>query len=782
MERSRSMRRVKGWVSAGLAVGALLAGAGRGGAASGDLVADRVLGQDTFTAAGANLVDGRGLSSPSSLAIDRSRQPNRLYVADAGNNRVLGWRDPASFRRGAPADLVIGQPDFASTACKPEALSRSSLCLEGVETGLAVDSRGNLFVSDPANFRVLEYDSPFETDAAADRVFGQASFNGTDRSCIHPETDVCFARQLAVDGADNLYVLDFNRVVRFDRPLETDLRADRVYAGDDGGGVCAPQPTCYHAPAGIAVDAAGNLYLSDLGKHWVLVFLAASPAGSGPDREVGREEGLGAPDRNCREPLPTATTLCGPRQIAIDGEGRLYVADEGNARVAVFDRPLVSGRIDRVLGPPDGSLDRAVRACGGGPGLAASFCSPRSVAADGSGNVYVADIFNHRVLRFDRPSPAGDRLPDGVLGQADFLHATVNRIDARGLAGPSALALDTSVHPPRLYVSDGGNSRILAWRDATAFRNGEPADLVIGQPDRFSQACPVGSPGPARLCLGRSETTGRSGIAVDGRGNLFIADTGHSRVLELDSPFDTDTVADRVYGQRDFGTTACNEGGRSAGTLCFPSSVALDGRGSLYVADTHNQRVVIYRNALRETRSADRVLGQKGFRAGLCSAQVSARSFCFPLGLAVDRKGDLFVSDTPRSRVLRFRAPLEGDDVADQVLGQAGFSSAPFCDQPALRKDSLCDPAGLAFDDVGRLLVGSANLRWVPRFRNLDRSPEVDLLLGCRGQGGGNPLFCPNLGVNAESILAAQDVAVDADGVWYVADTGHNRVLVFERP
>src|SRR5438876_10139718 len=74
--------------------------------------ADRVLGQVSFALNGQNLVDGRGLADPSGTAIDRSVTPNRIYVADSGNSRVLAWADAAAFMNGDPADLVIGQPDF----------------------------------------------------------------------------------------------------------------------------------------------------------------------------------------------------------------------------------------------------------------------------------------------------------------------------------------------------------------------------------------------------------------------------------------------------------------------------------------------------------------------------------------------------------------------------------------------------------------------------------------------------------------------------------------------
>src|SRR5262249_12438155 len=88
-----------------------------------DTTADRVLGQLALPYNGANLVDARGVSVPRGVVIDRSVVPNRLYVADTGNNRVLAWADVTAFVNGDPAALVIGQPDFFSSTCNTGGVS-----------------------------------------------------------------------------------------------------------------------------------------------------------------------------------------------------------------------------------------------------------------------------------------------------------------------------------------------------------------------------------------------------------------------------------------------------------------------------------------------------------------------------------------------------------------------------------------------------------------------------------------------------------------------------------
>jgi sugar lactone lactonase YvrE len=353
-----------------------------------DPVADVVLGQARFDVTVPNSLDRRGLSNPQGVAVDRSASPNHIYVTDMGNQRVLGWRDAEGFKNGAAADLVIGDLLLSNDFVRP---------------GLAVDSRGNLYVPDVGRERVLEYDSPFENDTTPDRVFGRAG-SGCGAN-IGPNT-LCSPADVAVDAAGNVFILDafHNRVLWYRTPLSGDTVPDRVY-GQKGsfstgkcnkGGLSADSlcplecrdVRCHndYTEAALAVDGAGNLYVSDYLNHRVLLFKADGDTTA--DRVFGQKGSFrtdlcpgGSNDRN---------SLCWPAGLAVGPSGDLYVADSIGRRVVRYGSPL---RRERILQIFPGADD-----CDGHP---TELCIPTDAALDDEEDLFVVDPFRHRVLAFD---------------------------------------------------------------------------------------------------------------------------------------------------------------------------------------------------------------------------------------------------------------------------------------------------------------------------------------------------------------------------------------------
>ena len=146
-----------------------------------------------------------------------------------------------------------------------------------------------------------------------------------------------------------------------------------------------------------------------------------------------------------------------------------------------------------------------------------------------------------------------------VLGQPDFAHKAANGVDAQSLTINNAhggVAVDSAGH---LYVTDLTNNRVLGWHSVAALVNDEPADLAIGQPDFFTGAAPTNATA--------SNLSNPQGVAVDSAGNVYVADTSHSRVLIFPNPFTTMSqtgqtagfIATAALGQvGDFTSGACS--------------------------------------------------------------------------------------------------------------------------------------------------------------------------------------------------------------------------------
>ncbi len=712
-------------------------------AAAGDTIADRVLGQRRFGTAIPYFVDGTTLDA-ADIAIDRSAVPNRIYIASPDLNRVLGWSDLGRFRAGAPADLVLGQPSVFNgnsadsyLSC-PAPPSATTFC---APDRVAVDPAGNLYVADAFNFRVLEFDRPFATDRVADRVFGQASFTARKVPASGP---LNYPADLAVDAQGNLWVVDpagTRRILEYDAPVSRGKgpvpAPDRIIAAATEAACLNGTPARPCNPFSLEFSPQGDLYVVDFAP--------------------------GKPSRQLVYQLPLKTDLKADFTLApapesyfqqpgvFDAAGDLvFLASSG--QVWQYAAPIGPGTQPEVLSPP---LDNI--------GFLAQL------ALDSRGNLYVTSYHivgeDSFVYVVDTPFQAA---PARVGSE---------RETTRGLAMPDILAIDRSASPNHLYVVDA-YGRILGWRDAEGFANGAAADLVLGEPIHGS-------------------LSDRGGLAVDSHGNLWVADADNHRVLELDRPFESDGVADRVLGQGgSFTSSVCNLGGVSARSLCFPGALAFDPQDHLYVADLENHRVLLFEHPETDD-AATKVFGQADFTQALCNRgrlKPGAATLClggfagdYPVffgdsSLAVDPHGNLYVVDSVNNRVLIYRDPLTSDAtgaVADVVIGQDDFKQR----LGGTGRQRFSGPLAVAVGPSGALYVADSGNDRVLEFRKPLRDTLADRVFGHAGFTAGGVRY-PNLPppATAANLLTPMGVAVDALGNLYIADTEHGRVLEYDRP
>lgn len=727
------------------------------------------LGQPHLWAQGHNRVDARGMLAPAAVAIDTSATPARLYVADTANHRVLGYRSLDGLRTGAPADLVLGQPDFSSAQLREDSADPAWLL---APTALAVDPRGRLLVADRGANRVLVYQAPFDGSRMPSLAWGGL---GHRHGSASDEASAALGllagpSGVAVSASGNVFVADtdHHRVLVFssldaigDEPVrilgQLALADARPSAGRQG----------LNSPTGLAVDGEGRLAVADTGNHRVLIFDDPYSGDALADLVIGQD------DFSSQQPGQGPFGLRAPGAVAFDEHGRLWIADSGNHRVLGYDAPSAAHTAPRALVGGQGRLRASSPQAD--PVSPRTLFAPGGVAARGD-LLLVADTRNHRVLAIPQawsPDPAAAV----ALGQADLESCSENLTDALGLFFPHAAAVDRGARPNRLYIADTENNRVLAYRDVTALATDTPPDLVLGQPDAYASL----PNHPALLAASGDAASARTlrlpaGVAVDGRSNLAVADRENNRVLIYRDPFADDTAADAVLGQHgSFSSVEANRGGVSARSLFRPEGVAFDRRGRLYVADTRNHRVLRFDDPFRGNDAADAVWGQGGCmvkRDEHAGGRISGLGFSLPYGVDVRGDGTLAVADTNNHRVLIFP---RGAHAAARVLGQEGDMHSARDNRGGVSAASLSGPQGVRWLPRGGLLVAdTANSRVLVFARPLAHAPRAALVYGQAGNMGSD---AP--GAGPRGLWFPYSADYDADMNLYVCDKGQSRVTVY---
>ena len=672
----------------------------------------RIVGhpQLTLMSRAPNLVEGREFNTPQGVAADTSVSPPILYVADTGNNRVLAWRNAAGFANGASADLVIGQPNRYAT----EALGPGTAVTTGLSspTGLAVDAKGNLYIADTGNNRVLRFPRPFEQPADSilpDMVIGQKTFSAGSSNQGQPLPTAktvsfnvggnVYRTGLAFDSQGNLYASDpgNHRVLRYSAAVLNlgasepaaelvlgqtvfESKTTQVTGGD------RTSKSGLVSPSGLALDQAGRLYVCDA-LNRLVVYLPPFATGKQASRVMGVAPQVSG------QPYPINDVSLG-RVVGSSGYppegvftiGNLpFVIDTYNHRILRFpnydswpaEAPnAVSPAANGVIGQVDFTSNNVNR--GLTEPSAFTLASPVAAVFAG-GMLFVADSGNHRVLVYGDPSSSNDLPSFGaqrVLGQDGFQFNTVNLIEGREFRFNSAgaIAVDTTSEPPRLYVADTGNHRILGFKDARKVRPGQKADLVIGQGNdefRFQRSL-VNYPTNDSTTPNQFGLNTPIGLAVDSEGNLWVADFGNSRVLRFPRPFDKQQqAADVVLGQTGFTNPPLTDA--TIRTMYRPFGLAFSSEGHLAVSDLAHNRILIFQKdparGFQNGQSAWKIYGQSD--ANSITSGSALNKLNAPRGIALDTGDRLYVCDSSNGRVSIFgpiyQQPQYGATAADAI-------------------------------------------------------------------------------------------------------------------
>lgn len=742
------------------AVAALLCSAAATAAAI-DHSAVLVLGQPGFTTNDTNTGEtAYTMDQPRHIAIGGGR----VYVADGANNRVLWWNTTSAFSTGRAADGVIGQADLTSNT------SGTTAAKFNLPVGVAVDSSGNVWVADYNNNRVLEFAAPSTNGASAIKVFGQPNFTSNTAGTPAAANNLNKPWAMAFDSADNLWVSDTqsNRVVEYNATTISNWASGTASSADKVLGQADFTSSSNNSgewglsyPMGLSFNTANDLWVADQNNNRVLRYtagtLAAWTAGAASSATIA----LGQANLTDNLPGTAANKLSAPYDVKVDtNSSTVWVADTNNHRVLQYTVFIPGANATLVLGQ---SLFNT-----GTSGISSTkLDTPQSVAIDASGNIWVADTQNNRLLQFASTAASG-AAATLALGQPVMTSNYPYWITGQMLNGAFAATEGSG----RIYVADTLNNRVLWWESSTAYTNGRTADGVIGQPDLYSNR----DNRSLAATTGSNTLSNPLGVAVDASNNVWVVDNGNNRILRFAAPVaGVDAVADLVLGQANFTDKARNRGGgTAANSLSVPGSVAIDASGNVWVADEYNSRVVRYPAPIASGMNADLALGQTSLTASTLGT--GAATLRGPRSAAVLSDGTVWVTDSGNNRVLKYISPATGGS-ADLVLGQANYTTATFGATAA----ELFFPYGVSVSTMGDVWVADEYNHRILRFSSPTVSGQsANMALGQNGFTGSSS----NRGGStaANTLSAPLDVFVMSSGDLLIADYYNNRVLKYLDP
>ncbi len=584
------------------------------------------------------------LNLPQAIALDSA---GNLYIADSLNNRL---------RKVTQAGIISTIAGTGVAGFGGDGGQSTSAQLNG-PGGIAIDTAGNLFFSDDFNYRIRKVTPAGVVSTVAGN--GSATFSGDGGPASGAGLGPLNSPGMAFDKAGNLLIPDGVSRIRKVTPAGIiSTIAGSGTAGFRGDGVLAAN-AWLDTPTSVAVDSAGNLYISDSSNNRIRKVTAAGTISTIAGNGTAGYNGEGA---------ASSAQLDFPIGVALDAAGVLYIADSENHRVR---RLTPAGIISTVAGDGSGGF--------GGDGASATsalLSFPIGLALDSVGNVYISEYDNNRVRKVTpfglittvagtgSPGFSGDDGPaistklfkpyglavdsSGNLFIADSYNQRIRKVTAAGVvstfagnglnafAGDGGPATKGQFYPFGIALNSAGNLFIADWSN-NRIRRVTPADIISTVAGSATQGF-FGDGGPANV----ARLSGPYDVAVDSGGNLYIADYGNNRIRKVTPAGVISTVAGN-------GTAGWSGDGGQAinASLSSPAGIAVDGQGNLYIADLGNDRIrKVTAGGIISTIAGTGVTGFSGDGGPATAARLAS-----PNGIKVDSAGNVYIADLGNHRI-----------------------------------------------------------------------------------------------------------------------------------
>jgi sugar lactone lactonase YvrE len=470
-------------------------------------------------------------NEPEGLAVDSS---GNVYVGDTGNQMV---------RLVTSAGVVSTLAGSAGNYGATNGTGTNALFWD--PQGVATDNT-NVFVADSFNqtIRKIAPGGVVTMLAGSAGSFGAVNATGTVARFWQPQG-------VAADSLGNVYVADTaNSTIRLIAPgaVVTTLAGSASAGSGDGSGSGAR----FSGPAGAAVDGSGNDYVTDSQNATVRKITTAGTVSTlaGLAGNFGGTDGTG-----------TNASFNGPQGLAVDSSGNLYVSDTVDHTIRKVTSAGVVTTLAGLAGT-NGVTD--------GTNSGARFNFPQGITVDSSGNLFVADTWNHIIRKVTSAGVvttiAG--LPDS-FGDSDGTGSNIGTNGARFYC-PSALVVDGA---DNLYVADTRNHTVRMITSAGV------VSTLAGLPGSYGSADGAGT--NARFNL-------PSAITIDANTNLYVLDSGNS-TIRMVSPTATNWVVTTIAGQAD--VVGAADGTGTSARFFYPAGLAVNNSGSFCVADWANNTI-----------------------------------------------------------------------------------------------------------------------------------------------------------------------------------------------